>query len=132
MKKKISESIQIKTFLSMLALLIVSCVLIYGLVMFFLPRNYHAELQSQVTADFYELVDIIEQNGWESSTNSILEFALKNNASVTVTDGAGESVFSVNSVNLASTENVVPATDSTPSMSCSSTFQDNVNANLKL
>ena len=46
MKKKISESIQIKTFLSMLALLIVSCVLIYGLVMFFLPRNYHAELQS--------------------------------------------------------------------------------------
>ena len=41
MKKKISESIQIKTFLSMLALLIVSCVLIYGLVMFFLPRNYH-------------------------------------------------------------------------------------------
>lgn len=125
LKKKISESIQIKTFLSMLALLIVSCVLIYGLVMFFLPRNYHAELQSQVTADFYELVDIIEQNGWESSTNSILEFALKNNASVTVTDGAGESVFSVNSVNLASTENVVPATDSTPSMSCSSTFQDN-------
>ena len=104
MKKKISESIQIKTFLSMLALLIVSCVLIYGLVMFFLPRNYHAELQSQVTADFYELVEIIEQNGWESSTNSILEFALKNNASVTVTDGAGESVFSVNSVNLASTE----------------------------
>ena len=124
MKKKISESIQIKTFLSMLALLIVSCVLIYGLVMFFLPRNYHAELQSQVTADFYELVEIIEQNGWESSTNSILEFALKNNASVTVTDGAGESVFSVNSVNLASTENVVPSTDSTPSMSCSSAFQD--------
>ena len=124
MKKKISESIQIKTFLSMLALLIVSCVLIYGLVMFFLPRNYHAELQSQVTADFYELVEIIEQNGWESSTNSILEFALKNNASVTVTDGAGESVFSVNSVNLASTENVVPTTDSTPSMSCSSAFQD--------
>ena len=89
-----------------------------------MPRNYHAELQSQVTADFYELVEIIEQNGWESSTNSILEFALKNNASVTVTDGAGESVFSVNSVNLASTENVVPTTDSTPSMSCSSAFQD--------
>ena len=64
LKKKISESIQIKTFLSMLALLIVSCVHIYGLVMFFLPRNYHAELQSQVTADFYELVEIIEQNGW--------------------------------------------------------------------
>ena len=71
MKKKISESIQIKTFLSMLALLIVSCVLIYGLVMFFLPRNYHAELQSQVTADFYVLVEIIEQNGWESRLGNL-------------------------------------------------------------
>ena len=125
MKKKISESIQIKTFLSMLALLIVSCVLIYGVVLFFLPRNYHAELQSQVTADFCELVEIIEQNGWEPSTNSILEFALKNNASVEITDGAGESVFSVNSVNLAGTGNAALTTDSTPSMSCSSTFRDN-------
>ena len=44
MKRKISGSIQAKTFLSMLALLVVCCIIIYGMVMIFLPRNYHTEL----------------------------------------------------------------------------------------
>ena len=39
MRKRISESIQAKTFLSMLALLVVCCIIIYGMVMIFLPRN---------------------------------------------------------------------------------------------
>ena len=50
MKRKISQSIQAKTFLSMLALLVVCCILIYGMVMIFLPRNYHTELEGQVTS----------------------------------------------------------------------------------
>ena len=45
MRKRISESIQAKTFLSMLALLVVCCIIIYGMVMIFLPRNYHTELE---------------------------------------------------------------------------------------
>ena len=52
MRKRISESIQAKTFLSMLALLVVCCIIIYGMVMIFLPRNYHTQLEGQVTADF--------------------------------------------------------------------------------
>ena len=52
MRKRISESIQAKTFLSMLALLVVCCIIIYGMVMIFLPRNYHTELEGQVTSDF--------------------------------------------------------------------------------
>ena len=40
MRRKISQSIQAKTFLSMLALLVVCCIIIYGMVMIFLPRNY--------------------------------------------------------------------------------------------
>ena len=67
MRKRISESIQAKTFLSMLALLVVCCIIIYGMVMMFLPRNYHTELEGQVTSDFYDLVDILDQNGWEAS-----------------------------------------------------------------
>ena len=39
MRKRISESIQAKTFLSMLALLVVCCIIIYGMVMIFLPRE---------------------------------------------------------------------------------------------
>ena len=64
MKRKISGSIQAKTFLSMLALLVVCCILIYGMVMIFLPRNYHTELEGQVTSDFYDLMAVLERNGW--------------------------------------------------------------------
>lgn len=96
MRKRISESIQAKTFLSMLALLVVCCIIIYGMVMIFLPRNYHTELEGQVTSDFYDLVDILERNGWEASSDSLLEFSMTNNASVEISDDIGNSLFSVN------------------------------------
>ena len=96
MKKKISESIQAKTFISMLALLVVCCVIIYGMVMVFLPRNYHSQLEGQVTSDFYDLVEELERNGWEASSQSLIEFSMSNNASVDIVDEHGNSVFSVN------------------------------------
>ena len=119
MRKRISESIQAKTFLSMLALLVVCCILIYGMVMIFLPRNYHTQLEGQVTADFYDLVEILEWNGWEASSDSLLEFSMTNNASVEISDRNGENLFSVN---FADMENL---DTSAPTMSCSATFRQN-------
>lgn len=112
-----SQSIQAKTFLSMLALLVVCCILIYGMVMIFLPRNYHTELEGQVTSDFYDLVAVLERNGWEASSDSLMEFSMRNNASVKVNDNYGNNLFSVN---FADMENL---DTSAPSMSCSATFQ---------
>ena len=117
MKRKISGSIQAKTFLSMLALLVVCCILIYGMVMIFLPRNYHTELEGQVTSDFYDLMAVLERNGWEASSDSLMEFSMRNNASVKVNDNTGNNLFSVN---FADMENL---DTSAPSMSCSATFQ---------
>ena len=117
MKRKISQSIQAKTFLSMLALLVVCCILIYGMVMIFLPRNYHTELEGQVTSDFYDLVADLERNGWEASSDSLMEFSMRNNASVEINDNYGNNLFSVN---FADMENM---DTSAPSMSCSATFQ---------
>ena len=117
MRKKISESIQAKTFLSMLALLVICCIIIYGMVMIFLPRNYHTELEGQVTSDFYDLVEVLERNGWEASSDSLMEFSMTNNASVKINDDAGNNLFSVN---FADMENL---DTSAPSMSCSATFQ---------
>ena len=117
MRKRISESIQAKTFLSMLALLVVCCIIIYGMVMIFLPRNYHTELEGQVTSDFYDLVAVLERNGWEASSDSLMEFSMTNNASVEVNDNYGNNLFSVN---FADMENL---DTSAPSMSCSATFQ---------
>ena len=86
MRRKISQSIQIKTFLSMLALLAVCCIIIYGMVMIFLPRNYRTELEGQITSDFYDLVEVLERNGWEASSDSRLEFSRTNYASVGVNE----------------------------------------------
>ena len=96
MRRKISQSIQAKTFLSMLALLVVCCILIYGMVMIFLPRNYHTELEGQVTSDFYDLMAVLERNGWEASSDSLMEFSMRNNASVEINDNYGNNLVSVN------------------------------------
>ena len=103
----------------MLALLVVCCIIIYGMVMIFLPRNYHTQLEGQVTADFYDLVEILERNGWEASSDSLMEFSMMNNASVEINDDYGNNLFSVN---FADMENM---DTSAPSMSCSATFRQN-------
>ena len=118
MKKKISESIQAKTFLSMLALLLTCCIIIYAMVMVFLPKNYQTELESQATSDFYRLMETLERSGWEAGSEEILAFSMKNNATVRITDTDGNDVFSVN---YADPENLEEA-DRT--MSCSATFQE--------
>lgn len=118
MKKKISESIWAKTFLSMLALLAGCCIIIYAVVVIFLPKNYHSELKSQVTADFCRLAETLEKNGWEASSESLMEFSMRNNASVRIEDGSGETVFSVN---FANAEGKTPPSSS-PSLSCSASF----------
>ena len=61
MRRKISQSIQAKTFLSMLALLVVCCIIIYGMVMIFLPRNYHTEPVSYThLLDFDSMAQVAE------------------------------------------------------------------------
>lgn len=118
MKKRISESIQAKTFLSMLALLLACCIIIYAMVMVFLPKNYQTELESQATSDFYKLMETLERSGWEAGSEEVLAFSMKNNATVRITDADGNKVFSVN---YADPENWEEA-DKT--MSCSATYQE--------
>lgn len=119
LRKKISESIQAKTFISLLVLLAVCCMIIYSVVMVFLPKNYHARLESQVTSDFYELTEKLERDGWEDSTESLLEFSMKNNASVRIQNGENREVFSVN---FTDTEDLGSLSLSAASLSCLSSF----------
>ena len=80
----------------MLALLAACCIIIYGMVMIFLPRNYYTDLEGQVTADFNSLLDTISEKGWQASTEELHRFALKNHALVNIIDDGGKNVFSVN------------------------------------
>ena len=73
----------------MLALLVVCCALIYAMVMVFLPRSYQTEIEGQVSSDFSALVALLEDRGWQSAEQDVLEFSVKNNASVQIVDEAG-------------------------------------------
>lgn len=116
MRKKISESIWAKTFISMLALLVGCCIVIYSMVMIFLPKNYQTELESQVTSDFYKLIEELEENGWEKSSDKLFEFSMRNNATVKINDENGNNLFSVNYTNEEKNE------PSDKSIGCSSIF----------
>lgn len=85
MRKKIKGSIGAKTFISIMALLVGCCIIIYGMVMFFLPKTYKTELTEQFLIEFEELADTLEKNGIEDSSQEISNFAIRNNASVEIT-----------------------------------------------
>jgi len=96
LRKKIKESIGAKTFLTMFLLLTVCCILIYGMVMVFLPKNYQVELQNQFTTDLYKLTESLEKSGWEDISQDILAFSIRNNAFVRIEDEAGNEMLAVN------------------------------------
>ena len=96
MRKQIKESIGAKTFLTMFLLLTVCCILIYGMVMVFLPKNYQVELQNQFTTDLYKLTESLEKSGWEDISQDILAFSIRNNAFARIEDEAGNEMLAVN------------------------------------
>ena len=70
--------------------LIVCCIIIYGMVMIFPAVGITTRrLEGQVTSDFYDLVAVLERNGWETSSDSLMEFSMRNNASVEINDIMG-------------------------------------------
>ena len=96
MKKRISQSIRAKTFLSMLALLAACCLMIYGIVMLVLPQNYYTDLEDQVANDFDALLDTFDEKTWAASTDEIERFAIHNHALVNIINDSGEVLYSVN------------------------------------
>lgn len=96
MFKNAKKSIAIKTFAIMMGLLLICSVIIYGLIMNFLPRNYQNELEGQFAMDFEELVQVLGNNGIENDTQRLYDFSMKNNAIVTIRNSKGEEIFTVN------------------------------------
>lgn len=95
---KIRESIGAKTFLTMLVLLVTCCIIIYAMVMIFLPKNYRAELENQFTKEFQELVLTLENEGYEKNKLLITNFAMRNSAGVVIVDSEDQEVFVINNV----------------------------------
>lgn len=82
MRKKLSQSIQAKTFLSMLALLVVCCAVVYGMVVFFLSTAYHSYLVGEFHNDFRSLLNSVMERGWTASLDSVTAFTQKHDAAL--------------------------------------------------
>ena len=94
----IRESIGAKTFLTMLVLLVVCCIIIYGMVMICLPKNYRSELESQFSNEFRDLIISLESEGYEKNTQMITNFAMHNSATVVILDSSGKELFTINNI----------------------------------
>ncbi len=82
----------------MLGLLVFCCAIIYGMVIACLPQNYRTELKNQFIMGFQDLIQVLEVNGIENSTEKMNEFTMQKHASVSILSTEGKEVLTINNV----------------------------------
>lgn len=93
MVKKIRNSLSAKVFLWIAGLLILCSLLIYGMVMIFLPQSYTVVASSRVEAEIEQLIDTLSQTDYDSAGEVIEKFCQDNRASVILDDGTASHTF---------------------------------------
>lgn len=93
MVKKIRNSLSAKVFLWIAGLLILCSLLIYGMVMIFLPQSYTVVASSRVEAEIEQLIDTLSQTDYDSAEEVIEKFCQDNRASVILDDGTASHTF---------------------------------------
>lgn len=91
MVKKIRNSLSAKVFLWIAGLLILCSLLIYGLVMIFLPQSYTVVASSRVEEEIRLLTESLAQTDYADAPKVIESFCYKNQAMVSVS-GSGETL----------------------------------------
>lgn len=87
MVKKIRNSLSAKVFLWIAGLLILCSLLIYGMVMIFLPQSYTIVASSRVETEIEQLIDTLSQTDYDDAGDVIEQFCQSNRASVILNDG---------------------------------------------
>lgn len=107
MRKKIKSSIFAKMFLSIGAILIITSLLIYGIVMFVTPQSYKAEANRNFSKNAEQLAEALQKAARDEAEKIITAFCLENNATVSL-QGEGESLTfgKIDVLQKGSTENV--------------------------
>lgn len=95
MVKKIRNSLSAKVFLWIAGLLILCSLLIYGMVMIFLPQSYTVVASSRVEAEIEQLIDTLSQTDYDSAGEVIEKFCQDNRASVILDDGTASHTFGI-------------------------------------
>lgn len=93
LSKKIKNSLSAKTFLWIAGLLILCSLLIYCIVMIFLPQSYTVVASSRVEAEMEQLIDTLSQTDYNDAGDVIEQFCQSNRASVILNDGINMYTF---------------------------------------
>lgn len=82
MVKKIKNSLSAKVFLWIAGLLILCSLLIYGIVMIFLPQSYTVVSSNRMEMEIKKLTEMLSQTDFEQAKEIIDQFCKNNHASV--------------------------------------------------
>lgn len=93
MVKRIKNSLSAKVFLWIASLLILCSLLIYGMVMIFLPQSYTVVASSRVEKEIEQLIDTLSQTDYDDAGDVIEQFCQSNRASVILNDGINMYTF---------------------------------------
>ncbi len=88
MRKKIRNSLSVKVFLWTAGLLILCSLLIYGIVMVFLPKSYTVVSSSRIESELRQLTRTLAQTDFEDAGKVIEQFC-QNNHAMAVLGGNG-------------------------------------------
>lgn len=93
MGKKIKNSLSVKVFLWISGLLILCSLIIYGIVMFFLPQSYTVVASDRVESEIQQLTERLTQTAFVDSGQILDQFSRENQALVVLSGGEENQAF---------------------------------------
>lgn len=86
MRKKIKNSLSIKVFLWVFSALTICSMLIYGIVLTVLPKQYQVTSDKQLDTNTEGLVSKLQSMRYEEAVNEIYNFCIQNNSTAILSD----------------------------------------------
>lgn len=93
MRKKIKNSLSVKVFLWVFSALTICSMLIYGIVLTVLPKQYQITSDEQLDANTEVLVSKLRNMRYEDAVNEIYNFCIQNNSAAILSDDNGALSF---------------------------------------
>lgn len=93
MKKRIKNSLSAKVFLWIAGLLVLCSILIYGIVMIFLPQSYTVVATDRVSKEITKLEETLSQTDYVNAEEVIKKFCQDNQAFVMLSGGDSNEMF---------------------------------------
>ena len=89
LREKVKNSLSVKVFLWVFSALTICSILIYGIVLIFLPKQYQVTSDRKLDANTEMLVSKLQNMTYENAVNEIYDFCIQNNSAAILSDEKG-------------------------------------------